>query len=176
MFSCNSTRSTRPPNRYDFVRKIGTRCMVYVVGYRTARESWGPALADDQSFSMITFAFLHDPRSTGNVLPAGRRSRRSLIGAASQRIGDAPPYLRLEIGLGGKQRTNPHLFTVSLRSGGVRSKRTGRIMFPVAAEGHRYRSSDGVRITSGDHSHHGVVRIHLPHPASALSVGARDGG
>lgn len=114
---------------------------------------------------MIAFAFQDDPGTTGLVLPGGRLSRRSLLATVSQRVVDAPSYLHLEVGLGGEQRTNTDLSTVSLHAGGVRGERTGRFMFPVAAEGHRHRSPDGIGIISRSHPHDAAVCVHLPHAA-----------
>ena len=132
---------------------------------RCSQDDWGAASAVDQSFSMITFALPHDPGTTGKVLPAGRLSRWSRLGTDSQRGVDPPPYLQLEMGLSGKQRTDPDLSTASIRAGSVRSKRAGRIMFPVATKGDRHRSSDGVRIVGRNHQHHSIVRVHLSHTA-----------
>lgn len=115
---------------------------------------------------MGTFALPNAPRTAGEALPAGRLASGSSLGTRSQRVVNAPPYLHLEIGVGGKQRTNLDLPAVSLRAGGVRGKRTGRIMVPVAAKGYRHRSSDGVRIVSRPHPHHGIVRVHPPHAPS----------
>ena len=58
---------------------------------------------------------------------------------SGQRQLDAPPYLRLGLGLGREQNPNPQLVTYPVRLHMVRRERTGRLVLPVPAQGDRDR-------------------------------------